>query len=285
VKHAGRLRDLRAHAKRRMALSGFTRAALFVCGLGGCVDSGAATEAGSAQTLDGPVPCAAGFAVCEGFEETALGQVPRGWTANGYGKRTLGVAGDQAARGERSLKIEVEGGQGPVVAMLLRSRLGDLGASHYGRSFLRIEGPGASELVHFDAFEGTGSWDGENNQVRWASTGTRPGSENANWSWIYNVQPSESREFGREGDRSAHPVVDTWMCLEWFFDAGAQQARFWYQGQPVDYLTLDSAQGTRTEIPTFRSLSVGFQKFQQTAAFVVWVDEIAFDAERIGCEG
>jgi len=169
--------------------------------------------------------------------------------------------------------------------MLGRGRLGELGVSHYGRSFLRIEGPGAEQFVHFDAFEGGGSWEGQNNQVRWASTGTRPGSTNRNWSWIYNVQPSASREFGREGDRSAHPVVDEWMCLEWFFDADAQQAQFWYQGEPVEYLALDAAAGMRTEIPTFQSLSVGFQKFQQTDAFVVWVDGIAFDTERIGCDG
>jgi len=252
----------------------------------GCVESEApaSTDTGS-QTTDRAPPCAAGYAVCEGFEDTAPGKLPLGWAPSGYGRRTLTVADDQAARGVHSLRIEIEGGQGAVVAMLLRSRVEELAMSHYGRSFLRIQGPAAQQFVHFDAFEGGGSWQGHTNQVRWASTGTQPGSTDRNWSWIYNVQPSEGREFGREGDRSAHPVVDEWMCLEWFFDSTSQQARFWFQGQPVEYLTLDSAAGTRTEIPEFRSLSVGFQKFQQTDAFVVWVDEIAFDAERIGCDG
>jgi hypothetical protein len=35
----------------------------------------------------------------------------------------------------------------------------------------------------------------------------------------------------------------------------------------------------------FDAFNIGFQKFQQSGAWRVWVDEVAFDAERIGCEG
>jgi len=168
--------------------------------------------------------------------------------------------------------------------MLLRSNLGELSEAHYGRIFMLIEGPGASQFVHFDAFEGTGPWEGERNAVRWASTGIGVGTAQTNWSWIYNVQPSERNEFGREGDRSAHPRVDDWMCLEWRFDSVNQEARFWSDGVPVEYLTLQASAGHRTEIPAFSGLSVGFQKFQQTDGFVVWIDEVAFELERVGCE-
>jgi len=33
------------------------------------------------------------------------------------------------------------------------------------------------------------------------------------------------------------------------------------------------------------ALNIGFQKFQQTGAWSVWIDEVAFDDQRIGCDG
>lgn len=226
-----------------------------------------------------------GPGVREGFEDTELGRVPRGWNPAGYGERTLGVTDEQAARGSRAFRIEVSADQGAVKANLVRGSLRELTDAHFGRVFLRIQGPGVAQFVHFDAFEGTGTWEGQDNAVRWASTGTGVGEGRDNWSWIYNVQRSQGGEFGTERDRSAHPRVDEWMCLEWRLDSIAQEAELWLDGEPVEYLALSAAAGDRTEIPPFRTLAVGFQKFQQTDAFLVWIDEVAFDLERIGCEG
>lgn len=189
-----------------------------------------------------------------------------------------------AARGTRALRIDIDPGQAAVVAMLVHGNLGELAEAHYGRLFMRIQGPGASEFVHVDAFEGVGPWEGQSNAVRWAVTGTGVGVARNNWSWIYNVQPSGRDEFGTEGDRSAHPRVDDWMCLEWRLDAANQEARFFSDSAEVEYLAAPAGAGSRTEIPAFRSFGVGFQKFQMTAGFVVWIDEVAFDLERVGCD-
>ena len=70
------------------------------------------------------------------------------------------------------------------------------------------------------------------------------------------------------------------MCLEWSFDAGAQEAQFYLGGSAIDYLHIDTE---RSEIPVFETLAVGFAKYQNTSAFLVHIDEVAFDAERIGC--
>lgn len=249
----------------------------------GCIDAGSAQPEAVPSAIDDNAG-AGSTSIRQGFEDTELDRVPSGWTVGGYGSRTVGVTDALAARGNRSLRIDVAGGQGAVVAMLTRTSLGELGAAHHGRVFLHIEGPGAGQFVHFDAFEGTGTWQGQSNAVRWASTGTGVGTGSRNWSWIYNVQPSAYGEFGSEGDRSAHPRVDDWMCLEWAFDALVQESRFWLDGTEIEYLHLLESAGDRTEIPTFRTLAVGFQKFQMTDGFVVWIDEVAFDLERIGCD-
>ncbi len=227
--------------------------------------------------------CNSGFAVCENFESTAVGATPTGWTTRFNGMRTVGAAEDDKARGSRSLKIDVPANQGYTTAWLERGQLGALGNAHYGRIFYKIKGPGPSEFVHFDLFAGTGPFGGHTNEVRWASTGTGVGTGQGNWSWIYNVQPSGNGaggEFGSEGDRSAHPNVDQWTCLEWSFSAAPSEARFWNDGNEVSYLHIDTE---RSEVPVFQSLAVGFAKYQTTGAFQVWVDEVAFDSQRIGC--
>jgi hypothetical protein len=189
-----------------------------------------------------------------------------------------------AARGSRALQVDVDAGQAAVVAMLQMSLPEPLSAAHFGRMFYRVEGPGASEFVHFDMMEGTGPWEGHENAVRLASTGTMVGTEPSNWSFIYNVQPfgdGAGAEFGTEGERAAHPRVDDWMCLEWSFDSDAQTAAYYLDGAVIDDLIIDTE---RAEIPVFATLRVGFQKFQQTEAFRVWVDEVALDSARIGCD-
>lgn len=221
------------------------------------------------------------LAICESFENAALGNaVPAGWTTDGYGNRTLSVVDDDSARGNRAFRVDVAANQEAVVGMLVRQNLGALGARHFGRSFMKIDAPAPTGFIHWDAFEARGIFNNQVNMVRWASTGTNVGTQNGNWAWIYNVQTTNSGEFTTEGARSAHPVDGDWMCLEWFFDQAAQEARFFYDGSEVDYLHIDTE---RAEIPVFTSFHVGFQKFQQSAAFRVWVDEIAFDGERIGC--
>lgn len=227
--------------------------------------------------------CGESPTVCENFEATSVGSIPLGFSLTGYGNRAVGVSESQAARGARSLQIDIPASQGAVVAMLRISELGDLASGHFGRMFYRIEGPGPSEFVHFDVLEAVGPWMGHENGVRFASTGTGVGTEQSNWSWIYNVQPFGSgagAEFGSEGDRSAHPKVDDWMCLEWEFNATEQTATYYHDGSVIDYLVIDTE---RSEIPEFTEFGFGLQKFQNTGALRVWIDEVALNLSRIGC--
>ena len=273
------------------AATGGTSGASGLGGSGGAA-SGAGGTAGGAgaggrdystdrSTFFGEPRCA-GFAVCESFESTNVGALPAGFTLEGYGQRTVTTVDDLAARGSRSLGLEIPS-QGSVTAWLTRGSLGTLAEAHFGRVFVFISEPAPPEFVHFDVFAGIGPFGGHSNEVRWASTGTGVGTAGSNWSFIYNVQPFGSGaggEFGTEGPRSAHPTVGAWMCLEWSFDAAAQEARFFLDGVEMEYLHIDTE---RAEIPVFETLAVGFAKYQNTGAFLVHVDELAFDASRIGC--
>ncbi len=220
------------------------------------------------------------FEVCENFELGEVGQLPESWSLKK--PANVGIATDQAARGNQSLRVDIAGGTGTVIAMLKRENLGDLAHRHYGRMFYRIQGPGAPEQVHFDVMEADGPWQGHTNGVRFAATGKGVGTAYGNWAWIYNVQPFDpvGTEFVTRGDRSAHPRVDEWMCLEWLLDSDAQEAQYFQDGVPIEYLHIDTE---RSEIPVLTNIAVGMQKFQQTGAMRAWVDEVALDDERIGC--
>jgi len=150
------------------------------------------------------------------------------------------------------------------------------------REHLSVDELPKAHVLPLDAFEARGNFNGHANLVRWALTGTSVGTTSSNWSWIYNVQSTDHGEFGSEGPRSAHPREGDWMCLEWSMDAAAQEARFWFDGVEVDYLHIDTE---RAEIPVFDTFNIGFQKFQTSGAWTVWVDEVAFDDQRIGCDG
>jgi len=234
--------------------------------------------------LEGESLCSKGdFKICENFEKTAVGKIPDGWSfKKGASAGNIGVQNDKAARGDQSLRVDIAGGQHTVIAMIKRENLGDLAHRQYGRMFYRVQGPGFPESIHFDVMEADGPWQGHTNGVRFAATGYGAGTEYGNWAWIYNVQPFDpvGSEFVTRGDRSAHPRLDQWMCLEWFFDADAQEAQYYDDGKPIEYLHIDTE---RSEIPVFTNVAVGLQKFQQTAGLRAWVDEVAIDGERIGC--
>jgi len=248
-------------------------------GLGGA--SGGRVYSKDPTTFRGQPRCQ-GFELCESFESTDLNALPSTFKLEGYGTRKVGVSADRAMRGARALKIEVSA-QTAITAWLTRSNLGALGARHFGRAFFRIENPTPTEFVHFDLFEGNGPYQGHTNAVRFTSTGSGVGSSPSNWSFIYNVNPygdGAGPEFGTEGDRSAHPRAGDWMCLEWSFDSTKQLAQYYLDGTAIDYLRIDTE---RAEIPVFDSIAVGFGKYQNTGAFLVYLDEVAFDGERIGC--
>jgi hypothetical protein len=100
--------------------------------------------------------------------------------------------------------------------------------------------------------------------------------------WIYNVQPTQGEpEFG---DGTAYNYVwpDRWQCLEWHYDQPRQQGAVWLEGTQ---LPIQVGRSHVPEIPVFTSLGVGWANYQNAAGegFVVWIDEVAFDANRIGC--
>ena len=237
--------------------------------------------------LGGGSRCAgAAYVVCEDFESTADGATPTGdWSlpTTNYGTGTIAVASDFAARGSRALKVTIPSTGGTSAEKYLQRRnITALANGHFGRIFFRIQGPTTTAFVHWDLILGAGPYMGSNRRIRWGVTGTAVGTTNNNWAWIYNIEQGDT---GVEA-RTVHPTLNTWMCVEWQWDAANQRIRFYFNDAEATALHVDTTlpNGTALQVPTFSTLSFGLAKYQTTNAdLVFWIDEIALDTQRIGC--
>jgi hypothetical protein len=59
----------------------------------------------------------------------------------------------------------------------------------------------------------------------------------------------------------------------------------WIDGVAIEGLSIDKKIGSNAaEIPAFSELSGGWANYQSAnPEFVVWIDEVAVDADRVGC--
>jgi hypothetical protein len=254
-------------------------------GKGGAAGGTGNTAGGGATGLGGNSSCGKGqFLLCEDFESTAVGAIPTGWTKSG----NPAVADDQAARGQRSLKLP---GGDKGAGRILRSATA-FGGAHYGRVFYRVSVPAPvpqsgvihSTLVAFGGTSPTGGGDTE-----WRTLDTVEDS-NGMHQFIYNVQPSGA-EFGK-GSPYNWKYDGMWHCGEWYIDAATQTYRFYIDGSEVTQITISNGAGNfgtgdnRSEIPnSFTELRVGWVNYQSAGAgFTAWIDEVAIASSRIGCE-
>lgn len=254
----------------------------------------ATTEDGDSSSTAGASSSSSGGAVtgsrcegstvtlCEDFEDAQDGGFPANWGARGdeWGEGIIGVASDEAVLGTRALKVD--GGDNGQHFMDYKGALGALATHHHGRVFMKVAVPApwpAGGVLHADFIEGLGPGPkGGTHNVRWGVV------ENTSMAmqWIFNVQPSNGDpEFG-EGTGYDYAWTGEWQCVEWFYDQPTQQGGLWIDGAP---LPIVPGQNHAAEIPVFSSLGVGLANYQSAGTgFTVWFDELAYDAERIGCE-
>lgn len=222
------------------------------------------------------------FALCEDFEGAPDGGFPADWGLRGdeWGEGVIGVASDDARLGAKALKVD--GGNNGQHFMDYKGDLGPLASHHYGRVFMKVAVPApwpVDGVLHADFIEGLGPGPkNSTHNVRWGVV------ENINkkMQWIYNVQPSNGDPEFAEGTGYDYEWTGEWQCMEWFYDEPSQQGGLWIDGVEMP---ITPGANHAAEIPVFSSLGVGLANYQPAGdGFTVWFDELAYDAERIGCE-
>jgi len=223
--------------------------------------------------------CAAGkYLLCEDFETTAVGEVPAGWTKQG----SAGVTEASAAGGKRSLAITAAANG----SRRMRHPGAILGSQHWGRIRYKVQLPVPDAFVHSTlvALQGNGPTRGAE-EVRVVDTVKNSSGNGSKHQFLYNVQASNG-EFGK-GSSYDYSFDGAWHCAEWHLDAATQTYEFFFEGTRLNSISFTNGAGkyTGSEIPTsIEEIRVGWNNYQSAPpGFTAWIDDVALDLARIGC--
>lgn len=252
---------------------------------GAAVDAGSAGEGGDSAGGAGAPPsnsaaCSPDYVLCEDFESTDIGDIPEGWTRHGD---ESAVAVDEQ-RG-KALRL----GAIPEWERRIYHDASALGSAHWGRVYYRVELPVPDAFVHSTlvALSGDGPTRGrsEYRVVDTVKQAVDTPDVASRHQFLWNVQPEDSGEFGR-GTEYDWFFDGEWHCAEYHIDASTQSYAFYLDGE--EELAFENGEGnySGTDIPdSFDTVRIGWINYQAAPpGFVAWLDDVAFDDERIGCE-
>ncbi len=247
---------------------------------GAAGDSAGADNGGAPSTGGG---CAGrDLIICEDFEDTDVGDVPDGWERHGS---LIAVNDDDARSGERSLKIS-------PAAMQERRIYHDasmLGAQHWGRIHYKVQTPTPDAFVHATMVSllGDGPENGRSDYrpIDTIKQNIDTPDVGGRHNFIYNVQIIGSSEFGTETNYD-YTFDEEWHCAEYHIQASNQSYVLYLDGEDILSFTNGAGNYDDSDIPNvFDELRVGWIEYQNDPpGFTAWIDDIAFDDERIGCE-
>jgi hypothetical protein len=256
---------------------------------GGTGGTGGRTYSTSRSDFFGSSRCSSLNAlVCDGFE---TGKLDAAIWKTKFQAPTFDTT--RAARGTTSLHLSTTatGNSGIETSKIFPATKN----SYYGRMFVWFEAlPTSPQWAHWTIVGANpaaassitgeirvgGQYDGKLNRF---GVGT-DGGPTGDWTNL-------------DGDpkSGASPVpLGSWICVEWLHKGDTNETRFWWDG--VEHPSLDTTRDTahqgnasvKYDLPTFGSVWVGFWNYNQNKPVVpdhfdVWIDEVALDAERIGC--
>ena len=180
----------------------------------------------------------------------------------------------------------------PHGGVLVTSKLGTLTDQIWGRFYIHFK-PGApgghgNLVAASDGIWANGNYNGNWYEIGWQFDGIMG---------VFHTASSAERPL-----RSKPYIVDQWYCIELFFDGTTKgSARWWIDGQEAQYYTPNSTTNPTTPasvlIPQFKSITVGWTPYAGLGLMLpdqktivdnrllndAWLDDVAFDKQRIGC--
>ena len=229
-------------------------------------------------------PCARSDALfCEDFESQPVGGAASlDWgidTRHG----TLQVERDR--RAGKVLRVHTEGNG---TAFLRVDDFAAPGNSFWGRLRLKVDDfPTAPDWAHFTLVEVTGSGSPEVVRPLGGQFAPTVGPDATFWGVGADGGPTGDWTSWRE---SAPTVEDRWQCVEIEWSAADNRVAVWFDGVAQPDLTVTTSEhgGAPVDfvLPDPDTIKVGWQLYQGGPTpdhFDLWVDDITFDTERVGC--
>jgi hypothetical protein len=252
-----------------------------------------ANPAPDAGGMLGAARCAtAGVALCDDFEDAALGATPdpskwrvlTSYSGQPSQQNHVAIDGMHVARGARALHVHTETGD-PVYLETVQLPATDNG--FYGRVLAYFAAdPGARTKGHWGAFVGVGKKVGTSQDIE-----VRIGGQFD--ILVVNYAPTDALQLSssRDGfyDDGAKLPVGTWTCLEFQFAGATNELRVWMDGAELERLHVtDWNQFGHGLVanwsPSYDRLRIGYQSWNADTPIDVWYDAVAVDSKRIGCE-
>lgn len=249
--------------------------------------AGASGEASAPQdepsTFFGSSRCArAGLLLCDGFEGDTIDSSL--WKVEESGENLVELDAGQAARGTKSLRIHASNGFG----FIRNESLFPLPDNdYYGRIFVRVARFSQAAWAHWTLVEAAGTGNGSKIRI-----GGQYRTDEGKNRWGVGSDGGPTGDWTTPDDDPdglpVEPPVNAWVCLEWLHQGSTNVTRFFVDGEehPSLATTAQEHGGNRADyvLPQFQSLWVGWWQYQaDPKPFEVWIDEVAFDDERIGC--
>lgn len=231
-------------------------------------------------TFFGAPRCATlGAQLCDDFEAATLD--PQ-WTASG----DVSLDTAQKARGNKSLHLHLVGQNW---ATITETRTFPEKNNHFfGRLFFRATAIPTTNpsAAHWTLVAGSGNGTPEIREGgivgKWG-TGTDNRAAGGTGDWT-----------NADNDPNGNPKPvpsNTWACIEWEYDGANNETRFWWDGVEHPSMHTTSTihggnQGVPYILPEFTNVKIGWMLYQapvNPTTFDIWIDEIAIDSQRIGC--
>lgn len=250
---------------------------------------GAAPMGGSAGVFStnrdaffGEPRCRDDLDLCEDFESGAFDDAL--WEV--AGSEHPSVDDTRAARGDYSAHFHtVDNG---LSMIRTRAIFPASNNSYFGRMFVYFDSmPTAPANAHWTVSGAQGP-DDEEFEIRVG--GQYDGSTNR---FGVGSDHGPTGDWTNKDEDPGDPVpVREWVCLEWMHRGDSHETRFYWDGveHPSLYTSATDHGGDQAEdydLPSFESVWFGWWLYQADTVpgeFDVWIDEIALDAERIGCD-
>ncbi|MGZ3441799.1 MAG: hypothetical protein ACXVDD_19900, partial [Polyangia bacterium] len=192
----------------------------------------------------------------------------------------------QFARGKQSLHLHLVGQSWATIS---ETRTVPAAGNHFfGRLFFRASAIPTTNpsAAHWTLVAGSGNGTSE----------IREGGISGKWgTGTDNQGPGGTGDWtNADNDPAGNPKPvpsNTWACIEWEYDGGNNETRFWWDGveHPSMHTTSTMHGGTQSVpylLPQFTNVKIGWMLYQNPVSpttFDVWIDEIAIDSQRIGC--
>ena len=263
--------------------------------------AGNASDAGFDGAVGGPSKCAnSTFQLCEDFESGTIDTAT--WTVQGAAPT---IDGTNVARGSKALHIIDANGASTKLHETKTFR--EPNDTYFGRMFIYFKSlpvpMGSFTYSHWTIVGATGDGPGAGGEIRLSGqmlngvnlwgVGTDNQSSGGTGDWT-NIDQDPTPD-----GKPAHVPTGQWLCIEWMH-AGpdTNQTKFWWDGvEHPSIATTETAHGTKLSravpsagmgnfiLPNFTAVWIGWQDYSPgSETYEMWIDEIAIDHTRIGCE-